>query len=134
MGKEQVMDYVMNSPENTNPAILGNMLDSMDGGSKVSDIFVVSGEATSPGTQQNPTILSNVSHTREEIYQAFIDGKMIFFNIHTMPPRYGVQVNTLYLTYIRDDYNMHFNTPGHKDELITINNSGEIEWHWYNMS
>ena len=37
MGKEQVMDYVMNSPENTNPAILGNMLDSMGSGSSGSE-------------------------------------------------------------------------------------------------
>ena len=36
MEKEQVMDYVMYSPENTNPAILGNMLDSIesDGGAE----------------------------------------------------------------------------------------------------
>ena len=47
MGKEQVMDYVMNSPENTNPAVLGNMLDSM-GGSEDSETINVIMEVT-PG-------------------------------------------------------------------------------------
>lgn len=39
MGKEQVMDYVMNSPENTNSAILGNMLDSLGGEVETTVIF-----------------------------------------------------------------------------------------------
>lgn len=29
MSKEQVMDYVMNSPANTNPNVLSGMLDSI---------------------------------------------------------------------------------------------------------
>lgn len=30
--KEEILDYVMNSPQNTNQAVLGNMLDNLEGG------------------------------------------------------------------------------------------------------
>lgn len=32
MDKEKILDYVMNSPQNTNRAVLSSMLDSMGGG------------------------------------------------------------------------------------------------------
>ena len=32
MTKEEIFDYVMESPENTNPAVLRSMLNELDGG------------------------------------------------------------------------------------------------------
>lgn len=33
MTKQNIIDYVMKSPENTNPAVLGSMIDSLTDGS-----------------------------------------------------------------------------------------------------
>jgi len=39
MDKQQIIDYVMNNPANTNPNVLGTMLDSMDGMVNMVTIF-----------------------------------------------------------------------------------------------
>ena len=39
MGKEEILSYVMNSPENTNPNVLGSMLDSLGGGIEMITLF-----------------------------------------------------------------------------------------------
>lgn len=39
--KEEVLDYVMNTPQNTNPAVLGNMLDNYENGGGGGGITVI---------------------------------------------------------------------------------------------
>lgn len=40
MNKEQVLDYVMTTPTNTNPAILNQMLDEISGDGESYDVVV----------------------------------------------------------------------------------------------
>lgn len=42
--KEEILGYVMTSPQNTNPAVLGNMLDNYEGGSSGGAEFIIIGD------------------------------------------------------------------------------------------
>ena len=52
MGKEEILDYVMNSPGNTNRAVLSGMLDSVTGGSGGETLIVNDVGGTSDKTWQ----------------------------------------------------------------------------------
>lgn len=56
MSKEEILNYVMNSPENTNPNVLGNMLDSLGGGIEMITLFDddISGFTYTPSSQSGP--------------------------------------------------------------------------------
>lgn len=51
MTKQNIIDYVMKSPENTNPAVLGSMIDSLTaGGIDTSDATATAGDIASGKT------------------------------------------------------------------------------------
>lgn len=51
MTKQNIIDYVMKSPENTNPAVLGSMIDSLtDGSIDTSDATATAGDIVSGKT------------------------------------------------------------------------------------
>lgn len=51
MTKQNIIDYVMKSPENTNPAVLGTMIDSLTAGSvDTSDATAEAGDIVSGKT------------------------------------------------------------------------------------
>ena len=56
MNKQQIIDYVMNSPANTNPNVLGTMLDSMDGMVNMVTLFDddITGFIYEPSSQYGP--------------------------------------------------------------------------------
>lgn len=70
MSKEKVINYVMTSPNNTNPAILGEMLDEISGGSE-SGIIVV------PLVIDINTGRTIIQKPWKEIYNALGDGKIV---------------------------------------------------------
>lgn len=66
--KDEIFDYVMHSPENTNPAVLRSLLDGIEGGTEYFDVTYT--QATSEDT---PT----VNKTFTEIKSAYETGKII---------------------------------------------------------
>ena len=64
MDKDTILDYVTETPGNTNRAVLGSMLDSMDGGGSGSNVVVITFNAT--GSNDNYTITS-ASHSVDEV-------------------------------------------------------------------
>ena len=72
MSKEQVMDYVMNSPANTNPNVLSGMLDSIaDAGGGGTLLFVVN------GTPNIADLTVTTDKTYEEIRAAYDSGALV---------------------------------------------------------
>ena len=70
MSKEQVMDYVMNSPANTNPNVLSGMLDSVAQSGGTSQ-FVVH------GTPNAADLTVTTDKTYEEISAAYDSGALV---------------------------------------------------------
>ena len=68
MGKEEILSYVMNSPENTNPNVLGSMLDGM-GGNNLNRIQLVTGTADNPwGTIDTSALFTAMSNKEATVY------------------------------------------------------------------
>ena len=72
MDKQDIINYVTETPGNTNKAVLGSMLDSMSGGEAASgsDVEVVSITMMPAGATLDKTYI--------EIDEAYKSGKMIF--------------------------------------------------------
>lgn len=91
MDKDKILDYVMNSPENTNRAVLSSMLDSMSsGGGNDESIFIIKG-------LYSGNTISNPSKTFEEMLEAYNSGKLLVFRYLNIPEEYGNQASWLYL-------------------------------------
>lgn len=67
MNKEDIMNYVMNTPGNTNPNVLGPMLDELG-----DNRFIVT------FTYDEPNDIWNADKTFEECVAAWNNGKMLF--------------------------------------------------------
>lgn len=67
MDKEDVVNYVMTTPNNTNPAILRQMLDQISGGSNGSGVFRFCSDSDS----------RQLNHTWQEIYDAIKAGMLV---------------------------------------------------------
>lgn len=77
--KNEIFDYVMNSPENTNAAVLKSMLDDLEGGGTMEDFII--------------TYTVNLSRSDEYIYfgtmdkewndiaEAYLGGKRVIFKL-----------------------------------------------------
>ena len=64
MDKDTILDYVTETPGNTNRAVLSGMLDSIEGGGSGSNVVVVTFNAT--GSNDDYTITS-ASHSVDEV-------------------------------------------------------------------
>ena len=73
MDKDTILDYVIETPGNTNRAVLGSMLDSMGGGGSSSNVFVADVIATN--TNGTYSCTSDVSYS--DIVDAYNAGKAI---------------------------------------------------------
>lgn len=75
--KDEIFEYVMNNPENTNPAILRGMLNNLGGGSSSSDsLFHVS--IVVDDTDPNNPIFSTKGSTFGEIKEAADSGSFVY--------------------------------------------------------
>ena len=74
MGKQEVIDYVMNSPANTNRAVLSGMLDDNSGSGTIQNngFFIV--HTTDYDTDEGDW--SKIDATFEEIQQALYSGQI----------------------------------------------------------
>lgn len=70
--KEEVFKYVMNSPENTNPAVLGSLLNGIEGGGGA-DLPTI--EVTGTYYDPNHMIYPSTSLTHKDMVDAFDAGK-----------------------------------------------------------
>ena len=70
MDKNDILDYVTETPGNTNRAVLGSMLDSMGGGGSDSNTIIVTVSSPDPYT-------TVASMTSLEILDAMSNGKII---------------------------------------------------------
>ena len=74
--KEEIFNYVMHSPENTNPAVLGSMLNSLEeggGGIEYFDITYTCEEGGEP----------SIDKTHAQILSAYNSGKVVRLIIPT---------------------------------------------------
>ena len=70
MEKQQLIDYILNSPENTNPAILNQMIDEVGGGDiDLEPQLLYNGEDLIDGSYQNPLISTNL---KQEVWNSCI--------------------------------------------------------------
>ena len=118
MGNKEVIDYVMNSPGNTNKAVLKGLLGDTASGGSGDGVFMVE-----YGTKGNTTILE-LKATWQEIYDAHASGKLVI--THTSwagPPELGVIMDEMYLVdgiaYLPGEsrpYRVHFNNTWYRCE------------------
>ncbi len=92
---DEIFDYVMNNPYNTNPNQLRTMLDSVSGGGN--NVVVVTALSSTEG-------ITDVSMTFDEIAEAYQNNAMIFLKLYGMPPEYGTMANFLSLEYFTTSY------------------------------
>ena len=79
MGKEEILNYVMNSPENTNPNVLGSMLDGVDSSTGGGGMVVHFNIDTT-----DPSNIKAISTTlASEVANAYCNGANIVFHCPT---------------------------------------------------
>lgn len=72
MDKNDILDYVMNTPSNTNRAVLSSMLNNISGGSvSESNAFIINDIITN----SDELMYHTLDKTYEEIEMAFLSGK-----------------------------------------------------------
>ncbi len=78
MDKDKILDYVMNSPANTNPNVLGSMLEGMGGGddSFVNKVFFINGTAEFKSYQGGGHWDVTTDKTYDEVVGAINMGKV----------------------------------------------------------
>lgn len=73
MTRKEILDYVMNSPGNTNPSVLKGMLNSVtDGGESGAGVFMVE-----VGLKEDGSLTRELKATWQEIYDALKAGKLV---------------------------------------------------------
>lgn len=83
MTKKEILDYIIETPGNTNRAVLGDMLDSFEGGSgggggaKPLIIHVTEEEVKDPQTQKKVGYKTDV--LASDAYEAWQSGRPIYF-------------------------------------------------------
>ena len=113
MSKEDVFNYLMNSPENTNPAVLKSLLNDVGGGGS-SEVFAID-FYTDPdyGTQELATSAEDIAH-------ALLSNKTLVLNHdYTGQSGYagykGIPLNSYEPTFSADiGYVLHFISGGSK--------------------
>lgn len=87
--KEEIFDYVMHSPENTNPAVLGSMLNGLEsesgGGIEYFDITYTCEEGGEP----------SIDKTSTQILSAYNSGKVVRLIV---PAGNQVETDVIYYT------------------------------------
>lgn len=71
MGNKEILDYVMNSPGNTNPSVLKGLLGNTADGGSSGGVFMVEEE------YDETTNTVTLKATWQEIYDAFNSGKLV---------------------------------------------------------
>lgn len=101
--KEDILNYVMTTPDNVNRQILGYMLDELEeeGGGSAVDVFYINFSL-----EGSDTIV--MDKTMEEIGEAFEQGKLIYGNFLS--------------TGIADSLTPLYNIPASRVEKYTLNN------------
>ena len=102
MNKNEILEYVMATPDNVNRQILGYMLDELEGeGGSAVDVFYINFSL-----EGSDTIV--MDKTMEEIGEAFEQGKLIYGNFLS--------------TGIVDSLTPLYNIPASRVEKYTLNN------------
>ena len=81
MGNKEVIDYVMDSPGNTNRAVLKGLLENTGGGEPGGDVFMVE-----VGPQEDDPAIIEFKATWQEIYDAFTSGKLVIAHSYSADP------------------------------------------------
>lgn len=78
MDKQRIIDYVMQSPQNSNPAVLGSLLDQYSGGSAPTEKVVIAEEQTVTVTGSDnftPVVLESIaSEVPVQYWTVVVDG------------------------------------------------------------
>lgn len=77
MDKQDVFDYVMKTPDNTNPAILREMLDEVSSGGNPNYVEIIKGTVANPWGGKNPNDLFIEAENNNCTLRMTIDGTAI---------------------------------------------------------
>lgn len=120
--KEEIFDYVMNSPENTNPAVLRSLLDGIEG-SKNEPFFI-----ELSGSDEEPVLTASFS----DIIAAINSGRVVYLKLNDFSDSYDLSFSNTYIgltrVYLGEDYSyVQFETyisneSYHCNYVFTINN------------
>ena len=121
MGKEEILSYVMNSPENTNPNVLGSMLDSLGGGIEMTTLFEddINLKYHFQYTANAGYRLDNITLSMSEGYVKVTLDNIVMFGVITS--EYNYQSSSFYLLIRATKSNYHL----FSDENIFFNISCE---------
>ena len=79
MDKQQIIDYVMNSPANTNPNVLGTMLDGIGGDKNIHSVEVANLNAYRASSNEAYEVTSD--KTFAELMEAYENGAVIVLQV-----------------------------------------------------
>ena len=100
MGKEQIIDYVMNSPANTNRAVLEGMLDEIGGGGTSEPLIVI----PHFNTEDNGEYLNK---TWQELWDAYISGKQVLL-VHDTSDEIGSNIYARELEAVENENGYYY--------------------------
>lgn len=136
MTKNEILNYVMTTPENVNRQVLGYMLDELEGegGGSTVGVFYINFSL-----QGSRTII--MDKTMEEIGEAFEQGKLIYANflssgiVNSLTPLYNIPASRVekYTLNNMDYYGVWFEVTQISDgitylsQLIALTESNTIE-------
>ena len=89
--KDEIFNYVMYNPDNTNPAILKEMLDSLSGGSSSdSDLFFVKQiEASSEAKGQTRNVGGGLNYVLDKTFNEIVNATMTNKVVILIVPDFG---------------------------------------------
>lgn len=121
MTKEEIIQYVINSPENTNPNVLEGMLDEMGGSNEQVGYKV--------------TIINNTNLSITGLLNGMVKEKSIVLGVGTVEPAIIIEPNSILFTNflnISGGYNfnneIYLGSPGNDLSVICSSNNWTIEY------
>lgn len=85
MGKQQIIDYVMNTPQNTNPAILSQLIDENAGGGGFTELTAIQIPTTHVVPQSLADKVDTMSEIHYDIYLGKNDGSETYIQFFNRP-------------------------------------------------
>ena len=132
MDKNQILDYVMDSPGNTNRAVLSGMLDSIGGGDNEEWTLIYEGDVdmSTQASTIKPTKESICLNTnyRRSLYKIYFDDKVVY----SLP--FGINSSSLAGYTINNQctsYDFNINMYSTKENMPVKLTSLDLSYYYY---
>ena len=133
MDKNDILDYVIETPGNTNRAVLGSMLDSM-GNSKEDNIVIMKVESIMDAQTQTVTVTA-CDKTAQEVFDLMSAGKVVVASIYVDVQVNDSTVQENYITIMLYQYDATHHSYGGYAYVINDSSSNYIQvFHLYSSA